>query len=570
MMELGKRVALVFHTLMVAILLAVIEPLSVAYADGEVAEHYDAMLVVEPDGTIHVTETITFTTVPAELVQQLALSQEILGSREYRFTLTNITVTGGEADVVFDADRATITIAPREVSVVIKYDVAGAAFTMGRGSGGVQLTEVSWSALQGLSVAALNVTGSIVPGGDLSAQTNFQFRSLDCVSGTVEAQTRCDMFGGGTHDHPYPYFSDGSRAAGEVVIFGIMVDNKVIAANENIVQLWTLGRAFSANPVQLLAALATLLIGGVLVFALLKTKDNGVNSVKQPMIVASFLPTGVGAVEFQVASDVRPGHVGTVADERVDPIDITATVLDLAVRGQLRIVEVPGKATPDWTFERLASTGELAPFERTLLDAIAPLGAPAVTVSTISGALVPIIGEVQSQLYDDVVARGWFSARPDSTRNRWAMAGLAVMVLAFGVLATLVMFTKFGLVGIALLAAAAGFVVVSYDMPRRTPAGSALLAGLQVLATTLRVQPLDQIEKTKVYAEISEVLPYAVVLGSCERWTSALAAVDGNAAELGLDSLPWYRAGDGWSLNDFPASFDAFITAMQGRLFGRG
>ena len=42
-----------------------------------------------------------------------------------------------------------------------------------------------------------------------------------------------------------------------------------------------------------------------------------------------------------MVGDIRPGHVGTVADERVDPIDVTATLVDLAVRGHLLITELP-------------------------------------------------------------------------------------------------------------------------------------------------------------------------------------------------------------------------------------
>ena len=37
-----------------------------------------------------------------------------------------------------------------------------------------------------------------------------------------------------------------------------------------------------------------------------------------------FVPTGAGETEFRVVDEVRPGHVGTVADERVDPVDVTA------------------------------------------------------------------------------------------------------------------------------------------------------------------------------------------------------------------------------------------------------
>ncbi|MDR0435467.1 MAG: DUF2207 domain-containing protein [Propionibacteriaceae bacterium] len=569
-MKLFKRVSAGLGVIVAAMLFIVAGPTSPAQADGEDAKTYDALLVVDPDGTLHVTATITFAAVPTQVVQRFTLTQEITGSRVDRFTVTFTSVEGGGVTLTEDKDYTTFTITPSATTVVIKYDVVGAALNAGRGSGGVYLSEVIWPVLQGLSVGVTEVTGRIVPGGEVKDQAEFEFKSLSCASGTVAAPTRCTMYGGGTFDNPYPFFTDGPRSAGEVVIFGFTADQEIIAPNEQIEELWTLGRAFSVDIIHLLAALAVLGAGGALMFWLLRSKGADVSSVKDPTVVASFVPTGAGTVEFRVADEVRPGHVGTVADEHVDPVDVTATVIDLAVRGHVQIVEIPAQVGPDWTFRRMEGADKLVPFEQTLLDAIAPATGEAVTVSTISSAVTSVIGKVQSQLYDDVVARGWFSTRPDATRNRWAIAGWVTVVLAFAALVALVVSTKFGLVGIALLATAAGLVVVSHDMPRRTSAGSALLAGLQVLATNLRVQPFDQIAKAKAYTEISEVLPYAVVLGSCERWTKALAAADDDPGVPDPDDLPWYHAGANWSLSDLPASFDAFVVAMQGRLFGRG
>ena len=49
--------------------------------------------------------------------------------------------------------------------------------------------------------------------------------------------------------------------------------------------------------------------------------------------------------------DIRPGQMGTLVDEVANPLDVSATVVDLAVRGYLKIEEIPkhglfGK--PDW------------------------------------------------------------------------------------------------------------------------------------------------------------------------------------------------------------------------------
>ncbi len=46
------------------------------------------------------------------------------------------------------------------------------------------------------------------------------------------------------------------------------------------------------------------------------------------------------AVQFNPPPGVQPGMVGTIIDESADTIDVSATVMDLAVRGFMRIEEI--------------------------------------------------------------------------------------------------------------------------------------------------------------------------------------------------------------------------------------
>jgi len=48
----------------------------------------------------------------------------------------------------------------------------------------------------------------------------------------------------------------------------------------------------------------------------------------------------VVAVQFTPPAGLRPGQLGTLLDEQANAIDVTATIIDLAVRGFLRIEEV--------------------------------------------------------------------------------------------------------------------------------------------------------------------------------------------------------------------------------------
>ena len=45
-------------------------------------------------------------------------------------------------------------------------------------------------------------------------------------------------------------------------------------------------------------------------------------------------------VEFVPPDGLRPGQVGTLVDFKANPLDVTATIVDLAVRGYLMIEEL--------------------------------------------------------------------------------------------------------------------------------------------------------------------------------------------------------------------------------------
>ena len=60
-------------------------------------------------------------------------------------------------------------------------------------------------------------------------------------------------------------------------------------------------------------------------------------------------------MQFQPPAGVQPGMVGTIIDETANPIDVSATIIDLAVRGYLTIEEDAGSGVfsrTDWTLTR--------------------------------------------------------------------------------------------------------------------------------------------------------------------------------------------------------------------------
>src|SRR5207302_4961554 len=132
---------------------------------------------------------------------------------------------------------------------------------------------------------------------------------------------------------------------------------------------------------------------------------------------------------------------------------VTATIVDLAVRGYLRIEEVPkegwrGKA--DWNLVQQKQTDDrLQAYERTLLDGIFESGGrPQVKLSELRNTFASKLHEVEGQLYDDAMEQGWFVRRPDKVRRFWAAMGILASIVGVGALVALAARTHVALLGI--------------------------------------------------------------------------------------------------------------------------
>ena len=559
-MTLHRIGALIAFCLLICGLLA--GPLALpAHAEGN-ASTFVAEGNLAKDGTLKVKQTIILTgTVPPELSQKFETRENLVGDRQYVQTLSDITAMVKGAAVqpkITTEDRFTTVTVPTNGSteIVMSYTVTGAVVTIESG------TALRWRMLQGLSAQVAQFSAKV--------QIPTQFSYIKCTAGSPNSTVPCSFAAAGTEGAQVPTFRDGPRGEGEVVAIDIGFPPGAIASNEVIDYRWTLGRAFSASPLPLALALGLLALGGVALYGLHRRAGADRSSDGQISTAGEFVPTGAGRSEFRVVGDVRPGHVGTVADERVDPIDVTATLVDLAVRGHIVIIELPREsefARTDWEIRRVDGSPGVRPFEQQLLDGIAAPGS-SVRVSELASRVQESIGGVQNALYDEMVSNGWFERRPDDTRNRWTQLALAALIISVVVTGVLAAFTTFGLVGLALIAVSLGLVFVAQEMPARTPKGAALLGGLGALRSDLMSHPTNQLTPGGELQEISQVLPYAIVLGGADRWLDAIVTSDVDEHPDSYD-LSWYHGPENWHLRDLPDSMRNFVTTVSGSLFSR-
>ncbi len=133
-----------------------------------------------------------------------------------------------------------------------------------------------------------------------------------------------------------------------------------------LVEPWSIGRAFSRTSATLglSGGLLVLLLAGCGWLFWTRGRDRRFvgSPVDQTMGNATgdaqavpLFERGIAPVEFAPPEDLRPGQVGTIIDEQANTLDVTATIVDLAVRGYLTIEEIPKEGwfgKPDWTLHR--------------------------------------------------------------------------------------------------------------------------------------------------------------------------------------------------------------------------
>ena len=145
-------------------------------------------------------------------------------------------------------------------------------------------------------------------------------------------------------------------------------------------------------------------------------------------------PRPTVAVQFNPPPGVQPGMLGTVLDEEANVLDVSATIVDLAVRGHLSIGREDKGVfrADDWLLTRLtppATAAPLVPYEQTLVDALFASGNQ-VALSQLKNTFKPTLDAVQRMMYEEVVQRGWFRRSPQSQRSGWMALGLVIAGLS--------------------------------------------------------------------------------------------------------------------------------------------
>ncbi|HLS49582.1 MAG TPA: DUF2207 domain-containing protein [Actinomycetaceae bacterium] len=297
------------------------------------------------------------------------------------------------------------------------------------------------------------------------------------------------------------------------------------------------------------------------------------------------------AVRFTPPDGLRPAEVGVVRDTVARGNFISATIIDLAVRGYLTITETKSGrfGRPDWVFTATpenAPTEQLRDYELTLLRALFR-NRTQVALSKLRNTFASTMRSALNQLRAHVTGgKAFVGSVPTSTTG--TSGGSAVRVIFF-VLFGIVVFSQWlvtlasssslvlvlilTFIGLFILAAA----VTAKARRQRTAVGRALYEqsrGFEMYLTTAEAHQIRFEEGEDIF---SRYLPYAMVFGVAERWARIFEQLQ--AEGLYHHTPTWYvgvMPGPGsftrmsQSMNSFGSTATSTLASTPGSSGGSG
>jgi len=260
---------------------------------------------------------------------------------------------------------------------------------------------------------------------------------------------------------------------------------------------------------------------------------------------------------------ISPAEAGTLLDDSIHPRDITSTIVDLAVRGYIKIEETEDKTlvftNKDYIFHLLKPReqwgGDLVPHERVMLENVFAAG-PDTRLSSLKNRFYTAVPVIRQDIMAALKNKGIYLLDPDSANGYSVVAAIAI-VAVFGILQYLGWANFFNsalLLVVCVPLSALMFWLFARVMSAKTMKGArtqVAVLGFQefmnrVDADRLKVMPPTTFEK---------FLPYAMALGVEHHWAQAFAGIV-------KDPPQWYVGPGGYVGGFNPIFFSSSMHSM--------
>ncbi len=245
------------------------------------------------------------------------------------------------------------------------------------------------------------------------------------------------------------------------------------------------------------------------------------------------------AAQYEPPDQLSPGEVGTLIDNAVDMRDITASIVDLAVRGFM-VIEQQTKDhllglthSKEYLFhlkKPQAEWGILKTHEQQLLAGLFSTGNAGDTVSLadLQNHFYKNIPSIKDQIFASLVGKGYYAKRPDSVRSNYIVFGFIAGFILIAGGNWLAQHSGMASLPFVIAGILTGIVICGFGwfMPARTQTGARALEGILGFEDFLAHVEADRFNRTIRTPEMFEkFLPFAMALGVEKNWSKAFQGI---------------------------------------------
>jgi len=241
-------------------------------------------------------------------------------------------------------------------------------------------------------------------------------------------------------------------------------------------------------------------------------------------------PKGRGTIiaQYEPPDGLAPAEIGTMVDGSADNKDVSSTIIDLAVRGFLKIKRTEEKkffgASTEYTFIKLKDEEPERDFEKEVMKGIFNSDKEK-KLSDLKNKFYKTLASVKSQLYENVTQKGYYASNPNKIFGMWiavAIVSGVFMTIAFGILQG-GWGTFSGIVsGIIIL-------IFGWLMPAVTKKGAEIRENILGFKDFLSVTETDRLKfhnaPEKNPQMFEKFLPHAMVLGVEKEWAKQFEGI---------------------------------------------
>jgi hypothetical protein len=250
---------------------------------------------------------------------------------------------------------------------------------------------------------------------------------------------------------------------------------------------------------------------------------------------------------YEPPRNISPAEAGTLIDDTIHPRDITSTLVDLAVRGYLRIEEKDEEGLlfhhKDYVFHLLKPReqwNDLAAHEQVMLENIYAAGETETRLSALKNHFYTALPIIRTDIMSSLRKKGMYLLDPESA-NGYSIVAAIVILIPFA-LAQFTgranFFSSISSLIAAVLISAVIWWLFARQMTAKTIQGGRTrveILGFQefmnrVEADRLKRMPPDTFEK---------FLPYAMALGVEHSWAQKFAGIIQNPPTWYVSPTPY-------------------------------